>query len=99
MEHVWAGCVAQRWHPTFADVIGKGCDKSTGIDETIRHLGISLEETMAFGDGGNDVGMLAHVGLGVAMGNASDAVKQYADYVTADVDEDGVARALERFVL
>ena len=54
---------------------------------------------MAFGDGGNDVGMLAHVGLGVAMGNASDAVKQYADYVTADVDEDGVARALERFVL
>lgn len=99
MEHVLPGCVAQRWHPTFADVIAKGCDKSTGIDETIRHLGISLEDTMAFGDGGNDVGMLGHVGLGVAMGNASDYVKQYADYVTADVDEDGVARALERFVL
>lgn len=99
MDQVLPGCVAQRWHPTFADVIAKDCDKSTGIDETIRHLGISLEETMAFGDGGNDVGMLAHVGLGVAMGNASDAVKQYADYVTADVDEDGVARALERFVL
>lgn len=99
MENVLTGCVAQRWHPTFADVIARGCDKATGIDETIRHLGISLEETMAFGDGGNDVGMLSHVGLGVAMGNASDMVKRHARYVTSDVDEDGVARALERFVL
>ena len=50
-----------------------------------------------FGDGGNDIDMLRYAGVGVAMGNATDDVKQVADYVTADVDADGVARALEHF--
>ena len=44
------------------------------------YFGISLEESMAFGDGGNDVLMLKHVGIGVAMGNAGDEVKLAADY-------------------
>lgn len=52
---------------------------------------------MSFGDGGNDSGMLAHAGIGVAMGNATDAVKQHADYVTSSVDEDGIANALRHF--
>ena len=54
---------------------------------------------MAFGDGGNDISMLRHVGIGVAMGNARDEVKAAADYVTASVDEDGVAKALRKFIL
>ena len=52
---------------------------------------------MAFGDGGNDISMLQTVGTGVAMGNALDDVKAHADYVTTDVDNDGVKNALEHF--
>ena len=61
--------------------------------------GISLEETMAFGDGENDMDMLKFVQVGVAMGNADEAVKTSADYVTAHIDEDGVAKALHHFGL
>ena len=63
------------------------------------HYGLDVSETMAFGDGGNDIGMLSHAGIGVAMGNASDEVKAAASYVTSSVDEDGIARALEKFCL
>ena len=52
---------------------------------------------MAFGDGGNDLSMLKHVHIGVAMGNAKDYVKDVADYVTDSVDEDGIYNALKHF--
>ena len=52
---------------------------------------------MAFGDGGNDMAMLCHAGIGVAMGNAGDEVKEAADYVTDSVDDDGVMNALRHF--
>ncbi len=94
MNNVLTGCDANRWHPAFADCIPHGVCKATGIDQVCRHYGIPLEQTMAFGDGGNDIEMLRHVGIGVAMGNASDEVKAVADIVTASVDEDGVAKAL-----
>ena len=86
-----------RWHPAFVDVTAKGNTKQNGIDQIIRHFGIKLEETMAFGDGGNDISMLRHAGIGVAMDNANDNVKAVADYVTTSVDEDGIAHALEQF--
>ena len=54
-----------------------------------------MNECMAFGDGGNDIAMLQHAGIGVAMGNAEDDVKQYADYITDSVDEDGIFKALK----
>lgn len=63
----------------------------------IAHFGLKLEETMSFGDGGNDISMLRHAAIGVAMGNAKDDVKQMADYITASVDEDGIAKALKHF--
>ena len=53
----------------------------------------------ACGDGGNDVEMLKEVGFAVAMANGSDPVKKAADFVTVSNDEDGVAKAIERFVL
>ena len=91
------GCEAGRWFPAFADITAKGNTKQKGIDEIINHFGIRLEETMAFGDGGNDVSMLRHAAIGVAMGNAVDEVKEHANYITTSVDEDGVANALKHF--
>ena len=68
-----------------------------GIDEIIRYFGIKLEETMAFGDGGNDITMLRHAAIGVAMGQAKEDVKAAADYVTAPIDEDGISKAMKHF--
>lgn len=90
-------CEATRWNPLFSDVIQKGSSKQVGVDKMLDYFGISLDESMAFGDGGNDVLMLKHVGIGVAMGNAEDEVKRAADYVTDSVDEDGVEKALRHF--
>lgn len=90
-------CEIGRWHPAFVDISGKGCTKQKGIDEIIQNFGIQLEETMAFGDGGNDIPMLRHAAIGVAMGNALDSVKTIADYVTDTVDNDGIAKALRHF--
>jgi hydroxymethylpyrimidine pyrophosphatase-like HAD family hydrolase len=73
-------------------------DKSTGIDAVAAYFGWDVKQTMAFGDGGNDIGMLRHVGCGIAMGNASEEVKQHARYVTDDIDRDGVAKAIERYL-
>jgi len=92
-----SGLTATRWSPNFADVFPTGGGKDRGIEALIRHLGIQREETIAFGDGENDISMLEYAGVGVAMGNASDKVKARADYVTSSVDEDGVARAVEHF--
>lgn len=90
-------CEVGRWFHAFADVTAKGNTKQLGIDEIIRHFNIRLEETMAFGDGGNDISMLRHAAIGVAMGNAKEDVKAVADYVTSSVDDDGIANALKHF--
>lgn len=90
-------CEIGRWFHAFADVTAKGNTKQKGIDEIIRHFNIRLEETMAFGDGGNDISMLRHAAIGVAMGNAKEDVKAVADYVTYSVDDDGLAKALKHF--
>lgn len=90
-------CEATRWNPLFTDVVPAGSTKAIGIDKIIEHFGIALEETMAFGDGGNDMPMLRHAGIGVAMGNAEEEVKQAADYTTTSVDDDGIYHALKHF--
>lgn len=88
------GCTSMGWSPVFYDVVPKGSCKSVGIDKIIAHYGIRLDETLAFGDGGNDIDMIKHAAIGVAMGNAGDSVKEAADYVTTTVDEDGILNAL-----
>ncbi|MBW3080135.1 Cof-type HAD-IIB family hydrolase [Bifidobacterium sp. 79T10] len=86
-----------RWHPNFVDLIPADGGKPRGIERFMRHYGWTREQVMAFGDGGNDTTMLAFAGIGVAMGNASEEPKRAADYVTDDVDHDGVLHALEHF--
>lgn len=92
-------CIGARWHPTFTDISPIGGTKVKGIDTFLACHGIDLSETMAFGDGGNDLEMLEHTAVAVAMGNAPDHVKEAADYVTDDVDHDGLANALRHFGL
>ena len=90
-------CEFGRWHPAFVDITAIGNNKRKGIDQMIEHMGLNLEEVMAFGDGGNDISMLEHVGIGVAMGNGRDEVKAAAKYVTDTVDDHGIANALKHF--
>jgi Cof subfamily protein (haloacid dehalogenase superfamily) len=91
------GCESNRWHHSFTDITARGNNKQHGIRHVIRHFGIRPDEVMAVGDGGNDVGMLRFAAIGVAMGGARDEVKAAANYVTSDVDDDGVARALQHY--
>lgn len=93
------GCTSGRWHPAFTDITAKGADKGEGIKALAAYWGIDLRYTMAFGDGGNDTAMIQAAGIGVAMGNALESLKQVADYTTTSVDDDGVLNALRHFRL
>lgn len=97
MNTIMPNSLASRWSPIFADVNPKGQSKQVGIDVFCEHFGIDLARTMAFGDGGNDITMLKHVNTGIAMGNANPEVKDIADYITDDVDSDGIWNALKHF--
>ncbi len=99
MENIMPNCTSSRWTPLFADVNPKNISKKVGLDAFCKHLSIDISETMSFGDGGNDITMLRHAGIGVAMGNASPHVKESADYITDDSDSDGILNALRYFGL
>lgn len=88
-----------RWNPEYVDLVPKGGNKWVGIEQVLAYYGIAKENTMAFGDGENDMGMLQYVQVGVAMGNAKDMVKDVADYITDSVENDGVVKGLEYFGL
>lgn len=90
-------CISGRWHPEFTDITANGADKGKGILAMARHEGFDPSRTIAFGDGGNDSPMILGAGIGVAMGNAVDALKQQADYITTSVDDDGILNALRHF--
>lgn len=93
----WEDCVITRWNPYALDIIAKGGGKDIAIGRYLEAMGIAREQSIAFGDGHNDMNMLKYVGIGVAMGNAEEEVKAIADYVTSDVDEDGIEKALKHF--
>ena len=72
-------------------------NKGDGLRFLAGHLGLPMSETLAFGDGLNDITMIEAAGIGVAMENAVDEVKDAADYVTVDNNHDGVAEGIKRF--
>ena len=88
-----------RWHAYAADILPADGGKSVGMQAMMDLYGISKEEVMAFGDEENDIDMLTYAGIGVAMGNAGEAVRAAADYVTDHIDKDGIAKALQYFGL
>ncbi len=87
-----------RSEPFFLEVCPKGIHKATGIKNIIEILGVKIEEVIAIGDGFNDISMIEFAGLGVAMDNAQQAVKDVADYITLSNDEDGVCKVIEEFI-
>lgn len=99
VDPVAGECVMTRWNFGGLDIIAQGGGKVTGISRYLDLCGLKRQEIIAFGDGENDIEMLRFAGIGVAMGNAESEVKAAADYVTADIDEDGIAKALRHFGL
>ena len=83
----------------FINILAPEVSKGKALEALASHLGVSLTEVVAIGDGVNDVPLLSAVGLAIAMDNAPDGVKAVADYVTLDVDYSGVAAAIEKFLL
>ena len=73
-------------------------NKGVGLRFLADQLGLTIEETMAVGDSGNDAEMLMAAGLGVAMGNASEEIKAIADVVTLSNEACGVAHAIEQYI-
>lgn len=91
-------CRLPRWHPYFTDIVAHNNSKAHGMEAVCRHFGFEQSETLAFGDGGNDIEMLQWAGIGVAMGNAADEVKKHADIVTTDVDHEGIENAVNKIL-
>jgi len=77
----------------------KGVSKATGVKKVCEHMNIGMENVMAMGDNLNDLELIKAAGFGVAMENADDVLKDVADAVTTHHEEDGVARAIERYLL
>ena len=88
-----------RSHPRFAEAITPGIDKGTGLRLLTRSLGVPIEQTMAIGDNLNDLDLVQAAGLGIAMRDGDPRVLAAADWVTGSHAEDGVATAVERFIL
>ena len=86
-------------NPFVAEMVPKGFHKGTGIQKTCEMLGISLEDTFAFGDSVNDLGMFEAAKTAVAMGDGTQAAKDAADYVTTPLKENGIWNACRHFGL
>ena len=98
-KELMTDCIVTRWCDIFCDIVPATSGKTEGIKRTLEHMGLSREETIAFGDGGNDADMLEFCEIGVAMGNGTEDAKAAADYVTTDVDKEGIPNALRHFGL
>ena len=90
--------VVSSWDNNF-EVMKAGTSKGNAAKHLAEMLGIKQEEVMCIGDSENDISMIEYAGLGVAMGNAMDIVKEAADYVTDTNVNAGVAKAINKFVL
>ena len=88
-----------RSEPFFLELVPNGIDKAGSLSVLLDKLNMRREELVAVGDGFNDLSMIKFAGLGVAMANAQDIVKESADYITLSNEEDGVASVVERFFM
>ncbi|WP_425106116.1 Cof-type HAD-IIB family hydrolase [Ancylobacter sp.] len=96
---VGSGATARRSQAKYLDMTPPGTDKGYAAQAFARHYGVSMDEVAVIGDMANDLPMFAVGGLAIAMGNGAAEVKEQAHFVTRTNEEDGVAHAIERFVL
>lgn len=87
-----------RSEPFFLELVPNGIDKARSLAVLLEELNMKPEDMIAVGDGFNDLSMIKFAGLGVAMANAQEVVKQGADYITLSNEEDGVAAVVDKFV-
>ena len=88
-----------RSDPYYIEIVPKGIDKAASLEKMLPIIGISRENCIACGDGFNDIGMIKFAGIGVAMGNAQQVVKDAADVITLTNDEDGIIPIIEKYFL
>jgi hydroxymethylpyrimidine pyrophosphatase-like HAD family hydrolase len=88
-----------RSEPYFLELVPKGIDKAQSLAVLLGEIGMKREEMICVGDGFNDLSMIRYAGLGVAMANAQEVVRENADYITLSNEEDGVAAVVEKFIL
>ncbi|MCQ2409950.1 MAG: Cof-type HAD-IIB family hydrolase [Clostridia bacterium] len=93
-EKIGAGASVFRSEVFFMEVVPEGLDKAAAIAELIKKTGIDQSETVAFGDGYNDITMVEYAGLGVAMSNGCDRIKEVADRIAPDNNSDGIAAVI-----
>ena len=98
-KEVYEKYTVARSTPFFLEFLNKEVNKGTGVELLAKHLGVNQDEIITIGDAGNDLDMIEYAGMGIAMGNASDEVKAAANYITDTNKNDGVAKAIEKFVL
>jgi hydroxymethylpyrimidine pyrophosphatase-like HAD family hydrolase len=84
--------------PNYLEIIPVGVNKANALATVAQSLEVELSQSAAIGDGLNDLEMLREVGLGIAMGNASETVKSVAKWVTGTNEEEGVALAVQKLV-
>lgn len=88
-----------RSEPFFIELMPKGVDKASSIDRMLDTVGLTRENIICCGDGYNDMTMIEYAGVGVAMANAQEKVKEKADYITKSNDEDGIVQVIDEFIL
>jgi Cof subfamily protein (haloacid dehalogenase superfamily) len=97
LNKILKNALTERWDSELVDIVSDACGKQVGMKAIVEKFGLKMSETMAFGDSYNDIEMIKLAGIGVAMGNACEPLKQVADYVTTSVEEDGIYSALKKF--
>jgi Cof subfamily protein (haloacid dehalogenase superfamily) len=85
--------------PTYLEIMSNSASKTSAIELLCQKFKVQKAEIIAIGDNYNDINMIEFAGLGIAMGNAPEQVKQYADAITLSNDEDGVAEAIKKYIL
>lgn len=98
-KEVYEEYTVVRSAPYFLEFLNKNGNKGVGVKALVEHLGITQQEVICMGDAGNDLHMIEYAGLGVAMENAFEEVKQVANYITKSNENDGVAHVIEKFIL
>lgn len=85
------------WHDNSCDAVSKGSDKVVGVNKIIKYFNINKDNVLSIGDGENDIGMIKNTAHSVAMGNSIQEVKDVAEYVTSDIDDDGLLNAFKKY--